>query len=130
MRHKKAGKQLGRDTKHRRALFRNLVTSLLDHGKIETTIAKAKAIKPIAEKMITIGKRGGLHERRMAFSYIKGESVVTKLFDSIAPRFHDKSGGYIRIVKTRRRLGDSAEMAMVELIDLSKKEAKKGIAPH
>lgn len=124
MRHKKAGKQLGRDTKHRRSLFRNLVTSLLEHGKIETTLAKAKAIKPIAEKMITIGKRGGLHGRRRALSYIKSESVVSKLFDNIAPRFFDRAGGYAKIVRTRRRLGDSAEMAIVELIDSGKKETK------
>ena len=125
MRHKKAGKQLGRDTKHRRSLFRNLVTSLLEHGKIETTISKAKAIKPIAEKMITIGKRGGLHERRRALSYIKSESVVTELFDTIAPRFLDRAGGYIKIVRTRRRLGDSAPMAIVELINaVGKKETK------
>ena len=124
MRHKKAGKQLGRDSKHRRALLRNLVTSLLEHGKIETTITKAKVIKPIAEKMISIGKRGGLHERRRALAYIKSESVVTKLFDNIAPRFLDKAGGYIKIVRTRQRLGDSAEMAVIELIDGSKKGTK------
>ena len=124
MRHKKAGKQLGRDTKHRRALLRNLVTSLLEHGKIETTVTKAKVIRPIAERIITIGKRGGLHERRRALSYIKSESVVTKLFDIIAPRFLDRAGGYTRIVRTRQRLGDSAHMAVVELIDAGKKEAK------
>lgn len=124
MRHKKAGKQLGRDTKHRRALFRNLVTSLLEHGKIETTVAKAKVIRPIAEKMITIGKRGGLHERRQALSYIKSEAVVSRLFESIAPRFLDRAGGYTRVVPTRRRRGDSAPMAVVELIESGKKETK------
>jgi len=124
MRHKKAGKQLGRDTKHRRALLRNLVTSLLEHGKIETTVTKAKVIRPIAERIITIGKRGGLHERRRALSYIKSESVVTKLFDIIAPRFLDRAGGYTRIVRTRQRLGDSAHMAVVELIDAGKKETQ------
>lgn len=124
MRHKKAGKQLGRDSKHRRALLRNLVTSLLEHGKIETTITKAKVIRPITEKIITIGKRGGLHERRQVLSYLKSETVVTKLFDNIAPRFLDRTGGYTRIVPTRRRLGDSAEMAVIELIDASKKETK------
>jgi len=124
MRHKKAGKQLGRDTKHRRALFRNLVTSFLEHGKIKTTVSKAKAIKSIAEKMITTGKRGKLHDRRRALAYIKSESVVTKLFDQIAPRFLDRSGGYVRIVRTKRRLGDSAPMAIVELVDTGKKETK------
>lgn len=124
MRHKKAGKQFGRDTKHRRALFRNLVTSFLEHGKIETTISKAKAIKSIAEKMITTGKSGKLHDRRRALAYIKSESVVTQLFDQIAPRLLDRPGGYIRIVRTRRRLGDSAPMAIVELIDAGKKETQ------
>ncbi|HAS17089.1 MAG: 50S ribosomal protein L17 [Nitrospirae bacterium RIFCSPLOW2_12_42_9] len=125
MRHRKAGKQLGRDTKHRRSLFRNLVTSLFEHGKIETTITKAKAIRPIAERMITIGKRGGLHERRRALAYIKSESVVVRLFDSIAPQFHDKAGGYLKIVRTRQRLGDSAPMAIIELIGVKKEESKK-----
>lgn len=117
MRHKKAGRKLGRNTKHRRALYRNLVTSLLEHGRIETTVAKAKAIRPIAEKMITLGKNGTLHDRRRALAYIKKSSVVSRLFESIAPHFLDRSGGYTRIIKTRRRLGDAAPMAIVELID-------------
>lgn len=125
MRHKNAGKQLGRDTKHRRALFRNLVTALLEHGRIETTLTKAKAIRPIAEKMITVGKRGGLHDRRLALAYIKSESVVSKLFDSLSPRFLDRAGGYTRIIRTRRRLGDSAEMAIVELINTGKDAGNK-----
>ncbi|MBI5755474.1 MAG: 50S ribosomal protein L17 [Nitrospirae bacterium] len=128
MRHKKAGRQLSRDSKHRKALFRNLVTSILEHGKIETTLPKAKTIRPIVEKMITIGKSGTLHDRRRALAYVKSESVVSMLFDTLAPRLLDRAGGYTRIVRTRRRLGDSAEMAIVELIDIGKisgKDAKK-----
>lgn len=125
MRHNKAGKQLGRDSKHRRSLFRNLVTALLEHGRIETTLVKAKTVRPIAEKMITIGKRGSLHDRRQALAYIKSESVVTKLFESLSPRFLDRSGGYTRIVRTRRRLGDSAEMAILELVNIGKDAGKK-----
>ncbi len=125
MRHKNAGRQFGRDTKHRRSLFRNLVTALLEHGRIETTLMKAKEIRPIAEKMITIGKRGNLHDRRLALAYIKSESVVTKLFESLSPHFLDRAGGYTRIVRTRRRLGDSAEMAIVELIGIGKEADKK-----
>jgi len=122
MRHRKFGKQLGRNTKHRKALLRNLVTSFFEHEKIETTLPKAKTIRPIAEKLITMAKRGGLHERRRALSYIKSETVVSKLFNSIAPRFLDRSGGYTRIIPTRRRLGDSAEMAIIELIGEGGKE--------
>lgn len=125
MRHKNAGRQFGRDTKHRRSLFRNLVTALLEHGRIETTLMKAKEIGPIAEKMITIGKRGNLHDRRLALAYIKSESVVRRLFESLSPHFLDRAGGYTRIVRTRRRLGDSAEMAIVELIGIGKEADKK-----
>lgn len=125
MRHKKAGKQLSRDTKHRRSLLRNLVTAALEHGRIETTLVKAKTIRPIVEKMITIGKRGSLHDRRQALSYIRSESVVTRLFDSLSPRFLDRTGGYTRIIRTRRRLGDSAEMAILELINTGKDTGKK-----
>ncbi len=124
MRHNNAGKQLGRDSKHRRSLFRNLVTALLEHGKIETTVTKAKEIKPIAEKIITIGKRGTLHDRRQVLAYVKSETVVSKLFESIAPRLLDRAGGYFRVVRTRRRLGDSAEMAIIEFVDAGNKESK------
>ena len=125
MRHKNAGRQFGRDTKHRRSLFRNLVTALLEHGRIETTLMKAKEIGPIAEKMITIGKRGNLNDRRLALAYIKSESVVRRLFEHLSPHFLDRAGGYTRIVRTRRRLGDSAEMAIVELIGIGKEADKK-----
>lgn len=124
MRHKKAGKQLGRDSKHRLSLFRNLVTSLLEHGKIETTVTKAKMVKPIAEKIITKGKSGTLHDRRLVLAYVKSETVVTRLFESIAPRLLDRAGGYFRIIPTRRRLGDSAPMAIIEFVDAGTKETK------
>src|SRR4030065_1426464 len=128
MRHGNAGKQLGRDTKHRRSLFGNLVTALLEQGRIETTLVKAKTVRPIGKKMIKIVKRGSLHDRRQALAYIKSESVVTKLFESLSPRFLDRSGGYTRIIRTRRRLGDSAEMAILELINIGKDAGKKETA--
>jgi large subunit ribosomal protein L17 len=116
MRHGKSGRQLGRDTKHRRSLFRNLVTSFLKHERIETTVPKAKELRSIAERIITLGKQGSLHARRQALAYIKSEEVVTKLFDVISPRFLDRPGGYSRLIRTRRRYGDAAEMALLELL--------------
>lgn len=117
MRHRKKGKQLGRNTKHRRALFRSLVTSLLDQERIETTEAKAKAIRGLAERMITLGKRGGLHNRRRALGLLRSKSVVSKLFGEVAQRFHDRAGGYTRMIKTRRRVGDAAELVAIELVE-------------
>ena len=99
MRHKKAGKQLSRNTSHRRALLRNIVTSLFKHEQIETTDAKAKSLRPIAEKMITLAKRGDLHARRQALSYLQDKAVTHKLFDELKDRFLDRQGGYVRIVK-------------------------------
>ncbi|MEK7279399.1 MAG: 50S ribosomal protein L17 [Nitrospirota bacterium] len=125
MRHKKDGRQLGRNTGHRRALFRSLVTSLLDIERIETTEAKAKEISSIAEKMITLGKRDDLHARRQALAYIRTEEVVAKLFDDVAKRFDGRNGGYTRIIKTRNRLGDGAPMAMVELVVMKREEIKE-----
>ena len=116
MRHRKRGRQLGRNTKHRRALFRSLVTSLLDQERIETTEAKAKAIRGLAERMITLGKRGGLHNRRRALGVLRSKAVVSKLFDEVAQRFHDRPGGYTRMIKTRRRVGDAAELVAIELV--------------
>jgi large subunit ribosomal protein L17 len=115
MRHRNTGRQFGRNSSHRRALFRNLVTSLLEHGKVETTEAKAKEIRGIADKMITLGKRGDLHAKRLALAYIQSRDVVAKLFDELAPRSANRNGGYTRIIKTRIRLGDSAPMAVIEL---------------
>ncbi|MEK7307299.1 MAG: 50S ribosomal protein L17 [Nitrospirota bacterium] len=125
MRHKKDGRQLGRNTGHRRALFRSLVTSLLDIERIETTEAKAKEISSIAEKMITLGKRDDLHARRQALAYIRTKEVVAKLFDDVAKRFDGRNGGYTRIIKTRNRLGDGAPMAMVELVVMKREEIKE-----
>jgi large subunit ribosomal protein L17 len=126
MRHRKTGRQFGRNSSHRKALFRNLVTSLLEHGKVETTEAKAKEIRGIADRMITLGKRGDLHAKRMALSYIMSRDVVAKLFDTLAPRAAGRNGGYTRITKTRVRYGDSAPMAIIELVD---KEAQAAPAP-
>jgi len=117
MRHRKAGKKLNRTREHRRALFRNLVTALLEKERIETTLAKAKAIRPLAEKMITLGKRGDLHARRQALAFIQKKAVVKKLFDEIAPRYQNRPGGYTRIIRTGTRRGDSAEMAIIELVE-------------
>jgi len=116
VRHGKKGRQLSRKTKHRWALFRNLVTSLLDHERIETTEQKAKEIRGYTDRMITLGKQGGLDARRRALSFIRNKAVVSKLFGDVAGRFRDRNGGYTRIIKTRRRVGDSAEMVAVELV--------------
>ncbi len=128
MRHGCAGRQFGRDSGHRKALLRMLVTSLLKNEKIETTAAKAKEIRPLAEKMITLAKRGDLHARRQALSFIHDESVVNGLFTQIAQRFASRNGGYTRIVLTRNRAGDAAPMAVIELVERQHKEAAKGSA--
>ncbi len=123
MRHGCAGRQFGRNSGHRKALLRMLVTALLKNEKIETTTAKAKEVRPLAEKMITLAKRGDLHARRQALSFINDERVVSGLFTNIAPRFAGRNGGYTRIVPTRTRIGDAAPMAVIELVELQKKEA-------
>ena len=111
MRHNKAGRRLGRTTSHRIAMFRNMVTSLLNHERITTTDAKAKELRSIAEKMITLGKKGDLHAMRQAASYIRDKKIVTKLFSTISPRYQERSGGYTRIVKLGIRPGDSAPLS-------------------
>ncbi len=116
MRHHVQKRYLRRNSAHRRALLRNLVTSIIDKERLRTTLAKAKAAKPIAEKMITLAKRNTLHARRQAAAYIMQESVVKKLFETIGPRFTERPGGYTRIVKLSPRAGDGADMAMLELI--------------
>jgi large subunit ribosomal protein L17 len=120
MRHKVGGWKLGRNTAHRRSLLRNLVTSLIVEERIETTIPKAKAMRPHVEKMITLGKRGDLAARRLAASYLMTDESVTKLFDAIAPRFGDRNGGYLRIVRTSWQKGDGADKAFVELLGSEK----------
>jgi large subunit ribosomal protein L17 len=117
MRHRIAGRKLGRDTSHRKALFRNLVTSLFEHGKISTTDAKAKEIRRVAEKLITLGKRGTLHARRQALAYIRKPSVVTRLFSEISPRYAQRPGGYTRIIKLGRRRGDDAPLSVLQLVE-------------
>ena len=117
MRHHRSGKKLGRDSAHRRALYANLAASLIEHGRIKTTEAKAKAVKPIAEQMITLGRRGDIHARRQALAFLRTQEVVHQLFFEIAPRFADRAGGYTRIVKLGPRQGDAAEMVYLELVD-------------
>ena len=117
MRHHRKGKKLGRDASHRKALYSNLAGALIEHGRIKTTVAKAKAVRPIAEEMITLGRRGDLAARRQALAYLRSNDVVTMLFSDVAPRFTDRPGGYTRIVKLGPRWGDSAEMAYLELVD-------------
>lgn len=124
MRHCKTGRRLGRKTSHREAMFRNMVTSLLNHEKITTTDAKAKEIRIVAERMITLGKRGDLHSMRLAASVIREKSVVTKLFSTIAPRYKDRPGGYTRIVKLGIRQGDAAPTSLIELVEAEMKPSK------
>jgi large subunit ribosomal protein L17 len=117
VRHQRKGKKLGRDSAHRKALYSNLAGALIEHGRIKTTEAKAKAVKPIAEKMITLGRRGDLAARRQALAYLRSQEVVHQLFAEVAPRFADRPGGYSRIVKIGPRFGDAAEMVYLELVD-------------
>ncbi len=117
MRHHRSGKKLGRDSSHRRALYANLTGALIEHGRIQTTEAKAKAVRPIAEKMITLGRRGDIHARRQALAYLRSQEIVHKLFSDVGPRFTERPGGYSRIVKLGPRQGDSAEMVYLELVD-------------
>ena len=120
MRHKVAGWKLGRNTAHRRSLLRNLVTSLILEERIETTIPKAKAMRPQVEKMITLGKRGDLAARRQALAYLMTGAAVDKLFETIGPRFGDRNGGYLRIVRTGWQKGDGADKAFIELLGSEK----------
>ena len=117
LRHKISGRQVGRASGPRRAMFRIMVTDLLRHGQIKTTVAKAKAIRPLTEKMVSLGKGGTLHDRRQAAAFITDKSVVKAVFDEIAPRFEERNGGYTRITRLGVRAGDAAEMALIELID-------------
>jgi large subunit ribosomal protein L17 len=120
MRHKVAGWKLGRNTAHRRSLLRNLVTSVIIEERVETTVPKAKAARPLVEKMITLGKRGDLAARRLAGAYLMTNEAVIKLFDTIGPRFGDRNGGYLRIVRTGWNKGDGADKAFIELLGSEK----------
>ncbi len=117
MRHGKSGRKLNRTASHRKAMFANMAASLIEHEQIVTTLPKAKEIRPIVEKLVTLGKRGDLHARRQAISAIRDEAQVRKLFDTIATRYADRNGGYLRIMKAGFRHGDSAPMAVVEFVD-------------
>jgi len=117
MRHRKSGRKLGRTSAHRKALMRNMVTSLLDHERIETTDAKAKELRGLADRMITLGKRGDLHARRQALSVIRSKQVTAKLFDELAERFRDRPGGYTRVIKVGNRVGDAAPVSIIELVE-------------
>jgi large subunit ribosomal protein L17 len=117
VRHARAGKKLGRDSAHRKALYSNLAGALIEHGRIKTTVTKAKAVRPHVEHMITLGRRGDLHARRQATAFLRSRDVVHKLFADVAPLFKDRPGGYTRIIKIGTRPGDSAEMAYIELVD-------------
>jgi large subunit ribosomal protein L17 len=117
VRHKNKGRKLGRDAAHRKALFSNLTGALVQHGRIKTTLAKAKEMRPVAERMVTLGKRGDLHSRRQAKAFLRSGDVVHLLFAEVAPRFTERPGGYTRIVKLGPRQGDGAEMAYIEWVD-------------
>ena len=117
MRHRIKGRKLGRTAAHRRATLRNMVTSLFRHGRIETTTAKAKELRPYAERLITLAKRGDLHARRLAATKVQDREVLGTLFNDIGPRFSERPGGYTRVLKLGNRKGDAAEMSLIELVD-------------
>ncbi|WP_455480293.1 50S ribosomal protein L17 [Bartonella sp. B12(2025)] len=117
MRHSKSGRKLNRTASHRKAMFANMAVSLIEHEQIVTTLPKAKEIRPIVEKLVTLGKRGGLHARRQAIAAIRDVGKVAKLFDTLAPRYASRSGGYLRIIKAGFRTGDNAPMAVIEFVD-------------
>ena len=117
MRHRKSGRKLNRDSSHRKAMFANMASALIKHEQIKTTLPKAKDLRPIVEKLITLGKRGDLHARRLAYARIPDRAMVTKLFDVLGERYKDRQGGYIRIIRANFRYGDCAPMAYIEFID-------------
>src|SRR5207237_6606243 len=129
MRHRNAHRKLSRNTSHRRAMLRNLVTDFLDHGRLMTTLPKAKEVRPLAEKMITLGKRDNLHARRQLQSFLIRQAVAEKVFDTIAPRFADRNGGYSRIIKLGNRKGDGADLAIIVLLcsELEVKTAERDV---
>ena len=117
MNHRKTGRKLGRTSSHRKALFRNMVTSLFEHEQIRTTDAKAKELRGVAERMITLGKKGTLHARRQALETIRSKDVTSKVFDELAERYRERPGGYTRVIKIGQRAGDAAPMSIIELVD-------------
>ncbi len=117
MRHGKSGRKLNRTSSHRKAMFANMAASLIEHEQITTTVQKAKELRPIVEKLVTLGKRGDLHARRQVISAIRDDKLVRRLFDTIAPRYADRHGGYLRVMKAGFRHGDNAAMAVIEFVD-------------
>ena len=117
MRHRQSGRKLNRTSSHRKSLFKNMAQALLKHEQIVTTLPKAKELKRVVEKLITLGKKGNLHSRRLAFNQIRDKDMVSKLFDNLANRYSDRKGGYTRVLKAGFRYGDSAPMAVIELVD-------------
>lgn len=125
MRHGNQGRKLNRTSSHRKAMFSNMAASLIKHEQIVTTLPKAKELKPVADKLITLGKKGGLHRRRQAFAQLRDDKAVAKLFDTLAERYKERQGGYVRVLKAGFRYGDSAPMAVIEFVD--RDESAKGV---
>ena len=117
MRHGVAGRKLNVTSSHRQAVFRNMAVALIKHEQITTTLPKAKELRPVTEKLITLGKRGGLHARRQAYAQLRDDVIVTKLFDTLADRYRARAGGYTRVLRAGMRYGDAADMAVIELVD-------------
>ena len=117
MRHRKSGRKLNRTASHRRAMFANMAAALIQHEQIVTTLPKAKELRPIVEKLVTLAKRGGLHARRLAISRVRDEEMVRKLFDTLGPRYAERMGGYTRVLKAGFRYGDNAAVAVIEFVD-------------
>jgi large subunit ribosomal protein L17 len=129
VRHQRAGRKLGRDSAHRKALYSNLAGALIEHGRIQTTEAKAKEVRPVVEKMITLGKRGDLAAHRQAVAFLRSKSVAHKLFAEVAPRYAERAGGYTRVVKLGPRQGDAAPMAYLEFVDYTPDRAPAAPTP-
>ena len=129
MKHRIKGKKLNRTSSHRKALFKNMAQAIIKHEQIVTTLPKAKTMKPIVDKLITLGKKGSLHARRQAFSKLRDENMVAKLFGNLAPRYADRNGGYTRVLKAGYRYGDTAAMAVIELVDRDEDARGKDSGP-
>jgi len=129
MKHRLKGKKLNRTSSHRKALFKNMAQAIIKHEQIITTLPKAKTMKPIIDKLITLGKKGNLHARRQAFSKLRDEGMVSKLFDTLASRYAERNGGYTRVMKAGFRYGDAAAMAVIELVDRDEEARGKDSGP-
>ena len=129
MKHRVKGKKLNRTSSHRKALFKNMAQAIIKHEQIVTTLPKAKTMKPIVDKLISLGKKGSLHARRQAFSKLRDENMVAKLFGTLAPRYADRNGGYTRVLKAGYRYGDTAAMAVIELVDRDEDARGKDSGP-